>query len=91
MATRDTQPRHDDEGEDRDDAVIGKAFWRSLGVIVALGVIGGLVAWRLGRKPAPPPLQEAKLALPVGREKAGIVTVTLDMVPVLPDTFMVEG
>ena len=57
MATRDGDSRRDrdDETEERDDAVIGKAFWRSLALIVAVGVIGAVVAWRLGLKSPPPP------------------------------------
>ena len=75
MATRDGDSRRDrdDETEERDDAVIGKAFWRSLALIVAVGVIGAVVAWRLGLKSPPPPPREAKLALPAGREKPKVV------------------
>ncbi len=67
MATRESKSRPDDDTEERDDAVIGKAFWRSLTLIVAVAVVGGLVAWRLGLKPPPPPPREAKLALHGGR------------------------
>jgi len=75
MATRDGDSRRDrdDETEERDDAVIGKAFWRSLALIVAVGVIGAVVAWRLGLKSPSPPPREAKLALPAGREKPKVV------------------
>ena len=73
MATRQSGSRPDDDIEERDDAVIGKAFWRSLALIVAVAVVGGLVAWRLGFKPPPPPPREAKLALPSGREKPKVV------------------
>ena len=73
MATRESKSRPDDNTEERDDAVIGKAFWRSLALIVAVAVVGGLVAWRLGLKPPPPPPREAKLALPSGREKPKVV------------------
>lgn len=75
MATRDGDSRRDrdEETEERDDAVIGEAFWRSLALIVAVGVIGTVVAWRLGLKSPPPPPREAKLALPSGREKPKVV------------------
>ena len=73
MAARKGDSRHDDDTEERDDAVIGKAFWRSLALIAAVGVIGGVVAWRLGVKPPPPPPREAKLTLPTGREKPKVV------------------
>ena len=75
MAIRDGDSRRDrdDESEERDDAVIGKAFWRSLALIIAVGVIGAVVAWRLGLKSPPPPPREAKLSLPAGREKPKVV------------------
>ena len=73
MATRQSDSKPDDDTEERDDAVIGKAFWRSLALIVAVAVVGGLVAWRLGLKSPPPPPREAKLALPSGREKPKVV------------------
>jgi hypothetical protein len=73
MATRQSGSRPDDDIEERDDAVIGKAFWRSLALIVAVAVGGGLVAWRLGLKSPPPAPREAKLALPSGREKPKVV------------------
>ena len=73
MAMRDTDPGHEDDAEERDDAVIGKAFWRSLAVIALIGAVGGGIAWRLGRKPPPPPPREAKLSLPSGREKPKVV------------------
>ena len=81
MANRETRSLHDeDDVEDRDDAVIGTAFWRSLGVILLLGVVGGVVAWRMGRKPPSAPQQEATLALPAGREKPKVT------MPALPFT-----
>ena len=45
MVIRDGDSRRDrdEETEERDDAVIGKAFWRSLALIVAVGVIGAVV------------------------------------------------
>ena len=56
MVIRDGDSRRDrdEETEERDDAVIGEAFWRSLALIVAVGVIGAVVAWRLGLKSPPP-------------------------------------
>ena len=73
MATRESNSRPDDDTEERDDAVIGQAFWRSLALIAVVAVGGGLVAWRLGLKSPPPPPREAKLALPSGREKPKVV------------------
>ncbi len=70
MATQ--RPAPEAEEEERDDAVIGRAFWRSLSVIALLGILGGGAAWGAGRKPPPPPPREATLELPKGRAKAAV-------------------
>lgn len=51
-----------------DDAVIGRAFWGSLGVILALGIIGGgVVYWSRAGKPEAADVT-APLVLPAKRE-----------------------
>lgn len=71
MATRAPVPEPE-EDDDRDDSVIGRAFWRSLAAIVAVAVVGGATAWWAGRKPPPPPTREATLELPKGRARAAV-------------------
>jgi len=71
MTTHPSTPAEDD-GDDRDDTVIGRAFWRSLAVIAAVGLVGGAAAWWAGRKPPPPPPREATLELPKGRAEAAV-------------------
>lgn len=60
------------EEEDRDDTVIGRAFWRSLTAIAVIGLVGGAAAWWAGREPPPPPPREATLELPKGRARAAV-------------------
>ncbi|GIW90952.1 MAG: RNA-binding protein [Pirellulaceae bacterium] len=60
MATEQTtlaeQTEECHEELERDDAVIGRAFWGSLAVFFVLGVAGLAVAWWMHRpKPPPPP------------------------------------
>ena len=43
MATQ--RPAPEAEEEERDDAVIGRAFWRSLSAIALLGILGGVIAF----------------------------------------------
>jgi hypothetical protein len=56
------------EEEERDDAIIGKALWASVGMIVFLAaIIGGVVLW-VGRTPPQPVATVTPPQLPAARE-----------------------
>lgn len=64
--------------EERDDAIIGKALWLSLGLLLFLvAVIGGAVLW-VGRKPPQPVANVTRPTLPAPRE---VPKVELPQVP----------
>ena len=69
---RNHPPADDHDGDERDDSVIGRAFWRSVAILVPVAALVGGGVWWAGRKPPPPPPREAKLELPKGRAEAAV-------------------
>ncbi len=66
----DAAPRPDAELVPADDAVIGRAFRWSVLVLAAVGLLGALAAWWLGRSRAEAPGQAIEAAAPQEVERA---------------------
>ena len=57
--------------EERDDAIVGRAFVWSALVIVLAGAVGGLAYWRMSIKP-PPVVQKSELVKPEIRKQPSV-------------------
>jgi hypothetical protein len=66
------KPQPGPDGHEGDDAVIGRAFRRSLIVIVALAVTVGITVFLLTRPKAAPPTITTPLTLPEKRERVTV-------------------
>ncbi|MBM80947.1 MAG: RNA-binding protein [Planctomycetaceae bacterium] len=64
IQTTDVDPEYDPDTEERDDTVIKVALMWSLGVIVVLGVVGGVVAMVFIKKDEPSQITETESPLP---------------------------
>lgn len=61
-------PEEDWDGEERDDAIIGKALVGSLAVFLLIGTLVGGVVLYLRKPPAPPEERKTQLVVPTLRE-----------------------
>lgn len=67
--------------EERDDAIVGRAFvWSALLILLA-GITGGLVYWRMTIKP-PPIVQKSELVVPEVRERPQIEIPSMPLVDI---------
>lgn len=68
----DTEQNGDADSDRQDDAVIGIAFWSSLGLILTLAAVGALAIWYFKRPVTPVITEQSELKAPVSRDTSRI-------------------